>query len=304
GAGPEVGPGWQGRSGDRDIGPQSRRGSPGHDGHRQSGRGWGCLRRKGHQANVEDCARAEDLAGIAAHQQRDNHVRGHRCHHRRSHHAQRPCVRLLHPGLLAEQHPRTLERDEPSQGPRVPAIATERRRRPRDAVAVWPSVAAALQLPHHAQDRGGLQQLDVALRILAIDPGTVRLGLALSDPSGTIAQPLSVLARRSEPEDLKALSELVERHEVGMIVIGLPRLMDGRLDAAAHQAQAFGTQVARATGRPVAYWDERLTSVAAERYLIEQGKRRNKRRQEIDRMAATLLLQGYLDYRAGRGPGG
>jgi len=142
------------------------------------------------------------------------------------------------------------------------------------------------------------------LRILAIDPGTVRLGLALSDPSGTIAQPLSVLARRSEPEDLKALTELVERHEVGMIVIGLPRLMDGRLDAAAHEAQAFGTQVARATGRPVAYWDERLTSVAAERYLIEQGKRRNKRRQEIDRMAATLLLQGYLDYRAGRGPGG
>lgn len=142
------------------------------------------------------------------------------------------------------------------------------------------------------------------MRILAIDPGTVRLGLALSDPSGTIAQPLSVLARRSEPEDLKALTELVERHEVGMIVIGLPRLMDGRLDAAAQQAQAFGTQVARATGRPVAYWDERLTSVAAERYLIEQGKRRNKRRQEIDRMAATLLLQGYLDYRAGRGPGG
>ena len=142
------------------------------------------------------------------------------------------------------------------------------------------------------------------MRILAIDPGTVRLGLALSDPSGTIAQPLSVLARRSEAEDLKALTELAKRHEVGMIVIGLPRLMDGRLDTAAQQAQAFGAQVARATGRPVAYWDERLTSVAAERYLIEQGKRRSKRRQEIDRMAATLLLQGYLDYRAGRGPGG
>jgi putative holliday junction resolvase len=142
------------------------------------------------------------------------------------------------------------------------------------------------------------------LRILAIDPGTVRLGLALSDPSGTIAQPLSVLVRRSEAEDLKALAELTERHEIGLIVIGLPRLMDGRLDAAALQAQAFGAEVARATGRPVAYWDERLTTVAAERYLIEQGKRRNKRRQEIDRVAATLLLQGYLDYRAGRAPGG
>jgi putative Holliday junction resolvase len=142
------------------------------------------------------------------------------------------------------------------------------------------------------------------LRILAIDPGTVRLGLALSDPSGTIAQPLSVLVRRSEAEDLAALAELTQRHEVGLIVIGLPRLMDGRLDAAAQQAQAFGAEVARVTGRPVAYWDERLTTVAAERYLIEQGKRRNKRRQEIDRMAATLLLQGYLDYRAGRAPGG
>jgi len=142
------------------------------------------------------------------------------------------------------------------------------------------------------------------VRILAIDPGTVRLGLALSDPSATIAQPLSVLARRTEAEDLKALTELVERHEVGLIVVGLPRLMNGRIDAAAKEAQAFGAHVAKATGRPVAYWDERLTSVAAERYLIEQGKRRGKRRQEIDRVAATLLLQGYLDYRAGRAPGG
>lgn len=142
------------------------------------------------------------------------------------------------------------------------------------------------------------------MRILAIDPGTVRLGLALSDPSGKIAQPLSVLARRSEAEDLKTLTELVERHEVGLIVIGLPRLMDGRIDTAAKEAQTFGARVTQATGRPVAYWDERLTSVAAERFLIEQGKRRSKRRQEIDRVAATLLLQGYLDYRAGRGPGG
>jgi putative holliday junction resolvase len=142
------------------------------------------------------------------------------------------------------------------------------------------------------------------LRVLAIDPGTVRLGLALSDPSGTIAQPLSVLARRSEDEDLKALAELVARHGVDQIVVGLPRTMEGRLETAAREAQAFGARVQQATGRPVAYWDERLTTVAAERYLIEQGKRRSKRRQEIDRMAATLLLQAYLDYQRGRGPGG
>jgi putative holliday junction resolvase len=142
------------------------------------------------------------------------------------------------------------------------------------------------------------------VRVLAIDPGTVRLGLALSDPSGTIAQPLSVLSRRSEAEDLKVLAELVKEHEVGQIVIGLPRMMSGRLESAALEAQAFGARVGQATGRPVAYWDERLTSVAAERYLIEQGKRRGKRRQEIDRMAATLLLQGYLDYQRRGAPGG
>jgi putative Holliday junction resolvase len=141
------------------------------------------------------------------------------------------------------------------------------------------------------------------VRVLAIDPGTVRIGLALSDPSGMIAQPLSVLRRRSEAEDLQSLTELVNRHSVDQIVVGLPRTMDGRLEAAAQAAQAFGEQVGRATGRPVAYWDERLTTVAAERYLIEQGKRRGKRRQEVDRMAATLMLQGYLDYQRRR-PGG
>ncbi len=142
------------------------------------------------------------------------------------------------------------------------------------------------------------------MRVLAIDPGTVRLGLALSDPSGTIAQPLSVLSRRSTQEDLQALANLAEAHSVGLIVIGLPRMMDGRIDVAAQEAQAFGADVARVTGLPVKYWDERLTTVAAERYLIDQGKRRIKRRQEVDRMAATLLLQGYLDHERRRGSGG
>ena len=142
------------------------------------------------------------------------------------------------------------------------------------------------------------------MRVLAIDPGTVRLGLALSDPSGTIAQPLSVLTRRTNSEDLKQLADVVTQYQVEMIVVGLPRTMGGRLEAAARDAQEFGKQVGQTTGRPVAYWDERLTTVAAERYLIEQRKRRSKRRQEVDRMAATLLLQGYLDYQRGRGPGG
>lgn len=142
------------------------------------------------------------------------------------------------------------------------------------------------------------------MRILAIDPGSHRLGLALSDPSGTVALPLSVLTRRSEPEDLKELGRIVRQNEVELVLVGLPRMMDGSIDTAARSAQAFGAEVGRATGVPVEYWDERLTTVAAERFLIEQGKRRSQRRQHVDRVAATLLLQGYLDFRGSRGSGG
>jgi putative Holliday junction resolvase len=142
------------------------------------------------------------------------------------------------------------------------------------------------------------------VRILAIDPGSRRLGLALSDPSGTVALPLSVLIRRSEPEDLKELGRIVRQHDVELVLVGLPRMMDGSIDTAARSAQAFGADVGRVTGVPVEYWDERLTTVAAERFLIEQGKRRSQRRQNVDRVAATLLLQGYLDYRGSRGSGG
>jgi putative Holliday junction resolvase len=81
-------------------------------------------------------------------------------------------------------------------------------------------------------------------------------------------------------------------------------MMDGSIDVAARGAQVFGAKVYTATGVPVEYWDERLTTVAAERFLIEQGKRRAQRRQDVDKVAATLLLQGYLDYRGSRGSGG
>jgi putative Holliday junction resolvase len=142
------------------------------------------------------------------------------------------------------------------------------------------------------------------LRILAIDPGSHRLGLALSDPSGTVALPLRVLVRRSEPEDLKELTSVVRENEVELVLMGLPRMMDGSIDAAARSAQVFGAKLSNAVGVPVEYWDERLTTVAAERFLIEQGKRRAQRRQDVDKVAATLLLQGYLDYRGSRGSGG
>jgi putative holliday junction resolvase len=142
------------------------------------------------------------------------------------------------------------------------------------------------------------------MRVLGIDPGSVRIGLALSDPSGTIAQPLSVLRRRSLPEDLQALRRICEEQAVDRIVVGLPRQMDGRLAAAAQNAQAFGDALEQATGRPVSYWDERLTTVAAERHLLAQGVRRAKRRADVDRIAAALLLQAFLDYQGRKDPGG
>jgi putative Holliday junction resolvase len=142
------------------------------------------------------------------------------------------------------------------------------------------------------------------MRVLAIDPGSVRIGLAISDPSGTIAQPLTVLRRRSLPEDLKELRRVCDEQGVEWIVVGLPRQMDGRLDTAAQDAQAFGAALAEATGRPVSYWDERLTTVAAERHLLAQGIRRDKRRADVDRIAATLLLQAFLDYEGRKDPGG
>ena len=141
------------------------------------------------------------------------------------------------------------------------------------------------------------------MRILGVDHGTVRVGLALSDPSGVVAQPLSVLRRRSLSEDLKAIEQLVQAYDVERIVVGLPRTMNGRLESAAEAAQAFGAELERVTGRPVAYWDERVTTVAAERHLLAQGKRREQRRADVDRIAATLLLQSYLDNQARRDAG-
>src|SRR5207247_5457030 len=122
----------------------------------------------------------------------------------------------------------------------------------RYPVAVRPALAAAVQLAHLTQDPGGLRQPEL-LRILAIDPGSVRLGLALSDPSGTIAQPLSVLSRRSEAEDLKALVDLVAHYEIAAIVIGVSRTMNCRLDNAAQEAQEFGGSVDQEVSRRVGY---------------------------------------------------
>ncbi|MCL1692909.1 MAG: Holliday junction resolvase RuvX [Actinomycetia bacterium] len=131
-------------------------------------------------------------------------------------------------------------------------------------------------------------------RILGLDPGERRVGVALSDPTGTIASPHSVIDRRSV-ELTEAVRMLCEEHDVERIVVGLPTGLSGVEGPSAEAARTVGTAVAEATGLPVEYQDERFTTVTAEAALLEGGVRRAKRRDVRDKVAAAVILQTYLD---------
>ncbi len=131
-------------------------------------------------------------------------------------------------------------------------------------------------------------------RILGLDPGERRVGVALSDPTGTIASPHSVIDRRSV-KLADAVRALCEEHGVERIVVGLPTGLSGVEGPSAKAARTVGTAVAEATGLPVEYQDERFTTVTAEAALLEGGVRRAKRRDVRDKVAAAVILQSYLD---------
>ncbi len=135
------------------------------------------------------------------------------------------------------------------------------------------------------------------VRTLAIDVGTRRIGLAVSDPDEMIAQPLETLQVRNRKQVLEALSRLTSRLGVERVVVGLPLNMDGSEGEAARAARVFAQRVASALGVPVDTFDERLTTVAAEETLREAGVRGAKRRAVVDRVAAAILLRSYLDER-------
>ncbi len=136
------------------------------------------------------------------------------------------------------------------------------------------------------------------MRILAIDHGTKRVGLAISDETATIAQPLEYLPAQPQERLLARIGEIVAQRNVQEVVVGLPRNMNGTFGPAAQTAQEFVAALKRVLTVPVNTWDERLTSVQANRFLIESGVRRDKRREKVDQTAAAILLQSYLD-RAG-----
>ncbi len=135
-------------------------------------------------------------------------------------------------------------------------------------------------------------------RILGFDFGDRRIGVALSDPLGFTAQPLTTLERASWKSDLGRIRDLVREHEVSRIVVGMPLGMDGGRNERVRLTEEFMDRLRKTTDLPVDPWDERLTTVQAERTMLEGDVSRARRRRAIDRLAAVIILQTYLDARA------
>ncbi len=136
---------------------------------------------------------------------------------------------------------------------------------------------------------------------MGLDLGTKTIGVAISDGLNITAQPITTLKRQSMAKDLAALQALAKEHEVTAVVLGLPLNMDGSEGPRAQVTRKFGGALVD-LGLPVHYQDERLTTVAAERSLLEADVSRKKRKEVIDQVAAVLILQGWLDARAPQEP--
>jgi putative Holliday junction resolvase len=132
-------------------------------------------------------------------------------------------------------------------------------------------------------------------RILGIDYGSVRIGLAVSDPERKIAFPLAKYTRRERDTDAAHLRQIIEQEEIGALVVGLPVHLSGREGQKAEEARDFGKWLAEVTGFSVAFADERFTTVEAESALWTAGLTHKKRKQRRDRVAAQIMLQAYLD---------
>ena len=135
------------------------------------------------------------------------------------------------------------------------------------------------------------------MRVLAIDHGSKRMGIALSDETATIAQPLEFIPAEPFADFLSRLKQLITEKQVDQILIGMPRNMDGSYGPAALKVQEFVAVLKETIAIPIKTWDERLTSAQANRMLIQAEVRRDKRKQRVDAAAAAILLQSYLDSR-------
>ncbi len=137
-------------------------------------------------------------------------------------------------------------------------------------------------------------------RALGLDVGDKTVGLALSDGLGLTAQGLSTLSRRNLETDVAALAAVCAEHEVQLLVVGLPLNMDGTEGPRAQVSRKLGDRLAERTGLPVEYWDERLTTCEVERVLLQADLSRARRKQVVDKLAAQVILQGFMDAAAAR----
>jgi putative holliday junction resolvase len=131
-------------------------------------------------------------------------------------------------------------------------------------------------------------------RLLGLDVGTKTIGMALSDVTRSIATPYDTVRRTKFTQDAKTIAETIETNQVGALVIGLPINLDGSEGSRAQSTRAFVHNLGRYVEVPMVFWDERLSTSAVERHLIEAGASRQRRAQVIDRMAAAYILQGAL----------
>lgn len=141
------------------------------------------------------------------------------------------------------------------------------------------------------------------MRIMGLDFGSRTVGVAISDPLLITAQGIEIIRRKDENklrQTLARIEELIVEYEVTKIVLGFPKNMNDTLGERAEFSLEFKDKLERRTGLPVVMWDERLTTVAADRAMMEAGIRREHRKDHVDRIAAMFILQGYLDYLAGK----
>jgi putative Holliday junction resolvase len=133
------------------------------------------------------------------------------------------------------------------------------------------------------------------MRILALDHGTRRVGVAISDELKMIAQPLEYISAEPFGDFLARLKQILREKEVELILLGMPRNMDGSYGPAALKVQEFAAVLKDNIATPIKLWDERLTSAQAQRFLIQGNVRREQRKEKVDKTAAAILLQSYLD---------
>lgn len=136
------------------------------------------------------------------------------------------------------------------------------------------------------------------MRILGLDLGEKKIGVAISDELGLTAQGIDVIERKNDGKDIDKICEIISEYKVTGIVAGLPKNMNGTLGPSGEAVKAYAAKLQKATGIDLDFWDERLTTVAAERTLLEADVSRKKRKKVIDKLAAVLILQSYLDFKS------